>query len=474
MPEHLLALDVGTTGVRAVVVSSDGAVSSAAHRKAALHTPQAGRVEQDCVAILADARIVMDQALTAAELGNDDLIAFGITSQRGNIVLWDATTGAPLTPLVSWQDLRGAARAVELQSLGFAVTHQTPASKLEAVLDGIDDGRQRLQDGNVRWGNIDTFIAWHLCRGAVYAMDESQACTTGYYDYFSGGWNAALLDCQGLAPEHMPTLIDTFGHIGEWRGTPLTALIADQQAAALAQGCTSPGIGKVSYGTSATVDVHSGTTLALIPGAYPLVHWRQGGERRYCLEGMVNTAGAMLDWCAQILQVQSAAALGVLAASTSSTHGVAVLPALQGLGTPYGDAGTSGRIVGLTRATSRADIARAAFEAIAFRVREIDEAVYASADLARPDTLRVDGGIAANDFFLQLQADVVGRPVARPMHLEATAVGAAMAAGIGARAWQVSDIAAHRHSGTTFTPRWSADEREQRFSQWCQALGHRP
>lgn len=473
MTEHTLALDMGTTSARAMVMNPDGTVAANRRASVAVRTPRPGYVEQDALAVYESAIVLAEAALSAAGLNQSDVAAIGITTSRANIVVWDVLTGAPIAPLVSWQDQRGTARALQLQSQGLLVTHQMCAAKLEAVLSGIDRGIERINSGALKWGNIDTYLAWRLSDGATYAMDESQACATGYYDYFSGSWNAAVLGAQQIDPATMPQLIATFGPQGQWRGTPIAALIADQQSAALSQGCLSPGVGKVTYGTSATFDVHSGTEMLFAPGAYPVVHFRTGAERRFCVEGMVNTAGAMLDWCASILGVAGASALAALAGQTDSSNGIAILPALQGLGTPHADASATGRIEGLTRATTRADIARATFESIAFRIREIDQALYALPALVRPADLRVDGGASASDFFMQLQADVLGRPIERLKNPEATALGAALAAGIGAGLWNLADIDAKRHVDRVFTPAWSDVEREHAFEAWCQRAPYR-
>jgi len=469
MTAPTLALDVGTTSIRALVIDPSGIALARARRNAPLATPSPGRVEQDAEKLVAYARSAMESALADARLTCADIGALGITAQRSNIVLWDAASGKPVAPMVSWQDLRGQVRAAELFALGFPVTHQTAASKLEAVLNGIPQSRQRLNAGALLWGNIDTYVAWCLSRGDVYVMDESQACTTGYLNPFVGGWNGALIELQGIDPARFPVLVDTFAAHGLWQATTevsIGALIADQQAAALAQGCTATGVGKVSFGTSATCDVATGAQPMLGAGAYPLVLWRNKDDRQFCLEGMVNTAGALFDWIVALLGLPDVDALNELAASIDDCGGVRVLPALQGLGTPHGDATQRARITGLSRASGRAHVARAAFEAIAFRVREIDDALYAMPGLPRPASLRVDGGGSASDLLLQLQADAIGRPVERLAVREATACGAALGAGIGLGQRTLDSVAKTRRTDRIFEPRISADERETRFAAW--------
>jgi glycerol kinase len=473
MSGPLLALDVGTTSVRALVFGEDGRRLARARVLAPISTPEPGRVEQDATVLHERAVIVLAQALADADVHPRDLAGLGITTQRATIVLWDARTGVPVAPLVSWQDLRGVDRAAALQAEGFAVTAQTAASKLEAALESIERGRQRFESGEILWGNIDTFLAWRLSRGEIYAMDETQACTTGYFDPFAGSWHGPLIERQGLPVERFPRLADTFAHHGFWYGAadvPIGALVADQQSAALAQRCFAIGEGKVTYGTSATVDVHTGGALRLAAGAYPLVAWRFRGERAFCLEGMVNTAGAFLDWTAHFLGLDDVVALEALARTVSGTGGVRVLPALQGLGTPHGDAARRAQFVGLSRASRSEHLARAAFEAIAARVREVEDALYAAPDLPRPATLRADGGAAQSDLLLQLQADLLGRPVERLAVLEASALGAALGAavGLGRRDLRGAD---QRPVDRVFEPSISRDEADARFTSWRDAFG---
>lgn len=473
MAEAVLALDAGTTSVRALIIGVNGAVLAHAREGYTLQYPAPGLVEQDAEALWTTTRGVIETALRDAKLTAGDLAAVGITSQRSCVIVWDRATGQTLAPLVSWQDLRGAARADELQREGYFVLPQTAASKVEAVLDGIDGGRDRLARGELAWGNVDTFLAWRLSDGQTFATDPSQACTTGYYDHMTGAWDPTLIELQGLTPECFPTIVDTAGELGRCATSVLGAevligaIIGDQQGAAVAQGCVAPGDGKVTFGTSGTCNVHTGTQIVAAQGAYPLVLSRRAGETLYCLEGMVITAGAVFDWLANGLGLFGAPKdAAALAASVPDSHGVFVLPALQGLGSPHADPTRHALIGGLTRGATRAHVVRAAMEGVAFRVREMLDRVYADADLPRPDVVPVDGGAAANDVFLQIQADVFGRPVERMAPLEATAFGAAMLAGQSGGMWDAQAAGALRRVDRTFEPTWSADERETRFTAW--------
>ena len=475
MTKPILAIDAGTTTLRALIVDPDLSVRGRAFARARLRHPAPGRVEQD-VGQLWDATVqVVDQALDAAGLRRTDVAALGISAQRSNVVVWDRATGAPLAPLVSWQDTRGAARSAELAAQGYLVSHQTAAVKLEAVLDGIDRGRERLNAGSILWGNVDTYLAWRFSDGAVYAMDHGHACATGYYDYFTGVWNATLIETQRLDPARFPKLSDTaaaHGATGASFGArvPIAALVADQQSALIAQGGLAPGLGKITYGTSATLDVNTGAEMKFAPGTYPMVVWTRHGAREFCIEGMVNTAGAMFDWaCAELGIARDAAALSALAGSVADSGGACLLPALQGLGTPYGDPARHAMLGGLTRATTRAHVARAIFDGIAYRVREARDAIRATPDIPLASVVRVDGGASRSDVLMQIQADALGVSVERLAVPEASALGAAICALLGIGDAHVASIP--RPIDRTFVPSMSNDEREARFARWRRDCG---
>lgn len=471
MAGPVLAIDAGSTSVRALVVDADLNVLGRAQVHADVHSPAPGRIEQDAAQLWSATETVIGRALSEAGIARGAVAAIGITAQRGNVVVWDAKTGIPAAPLVSWQDTRGTARAAELIAQGFLVSHQMAVAKIETVLDAIDRGRERLRSGALLWGNIDTYLAWRLSGGAIHAMDHGQACATGYYDYFTGAWNAALIESQALDVQTLPELSETMRHFGDTAvdvfgaKCPITALVADQQSASLAQGCLNPGDAKTTFGTAAAFEVNTGIELKIANGTYPMVLWTRDGVRSFCIEGMVNTAGAMIDWAVSELGLAtSAEELSRLAASVANSNGAYVLPALQGLGAPHGDASRLAVIGGLSRATTRAHIAHAVLEGIAFRVREVRDAT--AAVMPSPGPLRADGGASRSDTLMQLHADALGIAVERLALSEATALGAAIGAGIGAGLWNADHGAAQRRIDCTFEPRICADERDARFAQW--------
>ncbi|MEH6571127.1 MAG: FGGY-family carbohydrate kinase [Halioglobus sp.] len=476
MPDCILALDIGTTSVRAMVVDAFGQPLSIAARSNTLNYPAPGLIEQDPEALWINVVEAKKQALADAGRSPSDVCAIGVAAQRSSIVVWDKNTLLPLAPVISWQDLRGIAAAEALQADGHLVTHQMAASKLESVIDSIDNGRARMKAGELAWGNVDTFTIARLTGGKTHAMDLSHLSATGYFNYVDG-LNEGLILAQNLDLSLFPTIGNTAQNYGNTdpdvfgAQTMIGAIVADQQSATIAQGCNKVGLGKVTYGTSGTIDVNTGADLKLATGAYPLVLRNQGSSIEFLLEGMVITAGAMFDWLAGGLElVKNPQETAAIAASVPDSGGVFVLPALQGLGTPYANPEQRAVIGGLSRAATKGHVVRAAFEGVASRVREALDQIYVDApELARPQSLRVDGGATRNDILMQIQADVLGLPVERHAVAEATALGAAICAGETAGLWDAEMGASLRRTDKIFEPQWSDDQRETFFDNWCKA-----
>lgn len=466
MPELLLALDVGTTSLGAGVFSPDGKLLAWSSRRLKTTSPAPGRLEQDPNAIWRAALATLRGALADARRGANDVAAIGITSQRTSAMVWERRSGRPLTPLVLWSDLRGVERAASLRGEGYFVAPQQAAAKLEDVVASAGPG------GDLAWGNIDSYLIWRLGGGTAHVTDRSQAWPTGYLDLMTMGWNQALIAHQGLDATTFPKLVDTWGPIAETTGAVLgrpvliTADIADQQSALTAHG----GAAKVTFGTSATLDLGTGAELVLKDlSAPPFIVSSVGGAAQFCLEGMVYTAGAALDWIRGAMRLGAPAAFDALAASVPDAGGVWFLPALQGLGAPHGDAARRGALGGLGLGTGRAQIARAALDGVAWRTREVFEHVHKLAERAPPAALGVDGGLAGSDVFLQLQADLLGHPVRRHALREATAAGAAICAARGAGLLEPDETAGFVAYARTFDPAIGRDEADARFTAWKQA-----
>jgi len=477
MPELLLALDAGTTTLRACVFTPGGDMVGRAAEAVATNSPAPGRVEQDAEAIWQGARRVMQASLGAWTFA--DVAAIGITSQRASAVLWDRRDGRPLTPLVSWSDLRGAARADELRARGYPLSPQQSAAKLEAMVASIANARALIAAGRLAFGNVDAFLAFRLT--GRHATDRTQAWPSGYLDLFSHGWNSRLLEEQQLDASIFPELVDTWGVVGETdpaefgAHVALSAIVADQQAALIGHGGEAAGAAKVTYGTSATLNVSTGDQFVYRGGALPpfiLAHL--GGQAKWCLEAMVYSAGSALDWLRATFHLGDHAAFAAFLGTAPDAGGVALLPAFQGLGAPHADLARRAAITGLSLAAGPGQIARAGIEGVAFRVREAFDAAFAGGDVAPPDDLPVDGGLTASEALMQAQADLLARPVKRHAHREATAAGAALCAARGVGLVGPAETAGFARYDRTFEPGLSADEAAARLAAWRSAVGIAP
>lgn len=472
MPELILAIDVGTTSARAGVFGPDATRRAMARARLTSLNPAPGRVEQDAEGVWRAVRGVIRRALSEAGCTGADLAAVGLTTQRASAVVWDRQTGKPLSPLVIWSDLRGVERASDLMRAGYFVSPQQSATKLEAIIREIADAETLRAQGRLAWGNIDSFLIWRLSGGGAHVTDRSQAWPSGYLNLMDLDWNRDLIDLQGLDPAMFPRLVDTRGPMATsgssmlGAAVPITADIADQQSALAAHG-PGAGVAKVSYGTSATVNMSTaGLSLAGLPGLPPLIVSSADGQTAYCLEGMVLSAGSALDWLRGACGLGGHAAFEALAASVADSAGAAFLPALQGLGAPHPDPARRGGLTGLSPAVSRAHVARAGLEGVAFRVREVADHVFGLDGAAPPEVLNVDGGLTANETFMQIQADLLGRPVRRHAAREATLAGAALGAGLGAGLLQAADVGAFARYDAVFTPAIGRDEADARFAAW--------
>lgn len=474
MPELILGLDVGSTSTRAMVIDLSGRVHGRALERIESTRPAPGRVEQDPREVWRRVEATIANALASSGQKPTDLAAVGIAAQRSSIIIWDRASGDPLGPMIVWSDLRGTERAAELMAAGYLAPAIAAASKLEAVIDGIENGRARAAAGELAWGTLDSYLAYRLSGGDLHVTDYSNAWSTCYLDLSTmRSWNEKLIDFQGLSTKLFPTLCDTYGPLGHTSAEsfgatiPIGAIVADQQSGMFAHGAFDAGDWKATYGTSAAMMVSTGETPTLAPGLMPMLLTGRGDKTLYSVEGMVISAGALLDWLVRDLGLYASVDhLTDAAASVEGSGGVAIRPALQGLGAPYNDPANRAAIVGLTGASTPRQIARAAFESLAFRMREIAESASSIEGIEVPETLPVDGGLAANDLFLQIQADLLGRPVARHIELEATALGACVAAALGTGLAKESDLAPLTQTGKRFDPSIDATESDARFAEW--------
>jgi glycerol kinase len=476
---YVLAIDEGTTGVRALVIDDSSAVLGVAYHELTPRYPRPGWVELDAEEIWKATQAVCARSLETARLTAADLTAIGIANQRSTTVVWERASGRPIYPAIVWQDTRTADRVPELLAHGIYTNAMASATKLEWVLRTLPDGAQRAAKGELCFGTVDTWLLWKLTGGAVYATDHSNASCTGLYDAMQGGWDQQILEFLNIPAAMLPSIrssSEIYGHATPHAfgaAVPVAGMAGDQQAAMFGELGVDKGAVKITYGTSAMADVNVGEFPVLsIHGAYPLILWGLAGGRTYCLEGTVPTAGAAVQWLRDGLGVlQSLEESAALALQVPDSGGVWAVPAFQGLGTPYMDADARAVIGGLSRGSTRAHVVRAVLEGIAYRSREVLETLLEDSSTPRPPRLRVDGGAAVNDFLLQHLADVLGLPVERPQSVQASALGAAYLAGLATGVWRSLDDVRHAwRSGRIFEPCWSADEREGRFKAWRRAI----
>jgi glycerol kinase len=475
MPELLLALDAGTTSARAMLVGPDGAVLGLDRRGIETRYPGNGRAEQDGMEIWRALMGAVDGVLAAAGRTMADVAAIGVTTQRAGVVIWDAATVDPVAPIIVWSDLGSAQRSAEIIAAGFPCWPQLPSAKLEALLARAPDGRARAARGELKWGPIDSWLTYRLSGGGAHITDLAGAWFTGYLDYHQPNrWHPGLLAFQDLADAFFPRVTDSWGALAETapalfgRPIPITALMADQQAGLVAHGALAQGAWKSTYGTSAVLLASLGQTPVQIhPALSPAAAVQAKGVPTFCTEGMVFSAGAALEWLSGGLKLfASPAAAAQAAARAKSDTGVVLVPSLHGLGAPHMRLEARGMIAGLSPDVGPAEIALAALTGIASRVREIAEVMAGLPGAERRASLPVDGGLTADAGFLQIQADVLGLPVRRHAVREATAYGAALAAGMGVGLIDPARLAEYARYDLEVTPLKSRDEADATFARW--------
>jgi glycerol kinase len=463
MKSHILAIDQGTTGTTALVMTSDGRVLSRINCEFPQHFPQPGWVEHEPEQVWASVLEAATNAVSSAGLQARDIAAVGLTNQRETTLVWERSTGRSLGRAIVWQDRRTAPRCEELRRAGHAsrVRRVTglvldpyfSATKLCWILEHTPDGHRRAREGELCFGTIDSYLVWRLAGGeraaAPHVTDVTNASRTLLMDLEKLDWSTEMCEMHGVPSAILPRIQASAGLFARTRGfpavldgTPISGIAGDQHAALFGQGCFQSGDAKCTYGTGAFALVNTGTQRrGSQHGLIETVAWQVGDETRYALEGSCFVAGAAVQWLRDGLKlIRSSSEIEDLASSVSSSEGVVFVPALAGLGAPHWDADARGILCGLTRGTTAGHIARATLEGIAFQVDDLLRAFRA--DLGEPIAqLRVDGGAAANNLLMQFQANLSGVPVERPADLETTARGAAMLAGLGVGIFSSSEEA---------------------------------
>jgi glycerol kinase len=485
--DHLLALDQGTTSSRAIVFHRDGTIVAQAQREFRQHFPQPGWVEHDPAEIWDSQLAVARAALASAKLQAQDIAAIGITNQRETTLLWDRNSGAPLHRAIVWQDRRTAPfcdtlRAQGLEdtvrrSTGLRIDPYFAGTKLRWLLDHVPGAHARAARGELAFGTVDSWLLWQLTGGRVHATDVSNASRTMLYDIRHGQWDPALLAALHVPDALLPRVHPSAHAFGEcdaqWFGAPIpiAGIAGDQQSALFGQACFEAGLAKNTYGTGCFLLMHTGAEMRTSAnGLIATAAAQAGPAREYALEGSVFIGGAVVQWLRDGLKaIPSSAQVQALAESVPDAGGVTLVPAFTGLGAPYWNPDARGAIVGLSRGTTLAHIARAALESIAFQSAALLQAM--ARDACPVSELRVDGGASVNDLLMQFQADLLGIPVVRPRVVETTALGAAYLAGLAVGVYRDrAELAAQWRAERRFEPTLPRERAAERMAQWERAV----
>jgi glycerol kinase len=477
----LLVVDVGTSGVRSAVVRPDATVAAVHHRPVLPDAPAPGLVEGDAAA-WAEAGL----ATAAAALAEAGPVAgVGVANQRATTVVWERASGRPVFPALGWQDLRTVVTCLELKAEGIRLAPNQSATKLAAVLDAVDPSRARAEAGELLFGTVDSWMAWVLqggsAGGARHVTDATNAAVTGLVTGADGVWDDALLARLRIPPVLLPEIVDTTGELGPATALPgappLCALVGDQQASLVGQGCLTPGLAKATFGTGGMLDLCTGSErpdhAGRNPGGtFPIVAWQRAGVATFGVEAVMLSAGTAVEWLVQDLGVlDQPSSSAAVAAGCPDTGDVWFVPALLGLGTPVWDFGARGTLLGVTRGTGRAEVVRAVLEGVAQRGADLLEAAEADSG-ARPPTLRVDGGMSGNEIFVTALAEACGRPVEVSTVTEATTLGAGLLAGLATGTWSdEEEVAAAYAPAEVVEPSGDEAARAGARARWLEARG---
>ncbi len=487
MTTYLLAIDQGTTSSRAIIFNGEGAICGIGQQEFPQHFPADGWVEHDLEDIWDSTLTVCRQAIAAAGIDASQIASIGITNQRETTALWERDTGKPVARAIVWQDRRTAEQcnrfrkegveAMVSRRTGLLLDPYFSGTKLKWLLDHTPGARDKAQQGLLAFGTIDTFLLWRLTGGKVHATDATNASRTLLYNIHRQCWDDELLQLLDIPAAILPDVKNSADDFGvtepDLFGASINigALIGDQQGATVGQACFSPGMVKSTYGTGCFVMLNTGSqALTSANRLLTTIAYQLNGQPTYALEGSIFVAGAAVQWLRDGLHlIGSASEMQTLAESVSSSNGVYMVPAFTGLGAPYWDPDARGAIMGLTRDTQIAHIARATLEAVCYQSRDLLDAMRS--DGADIDTLRVDGGMVVNDWLVQRLADTVGCECQRPEVIETTALGAAALAGLQAGLYEsLEDFSRLWRAERAFAPVMSEADRERRYFGWQKAV----
>lgn len=488
MKKYILALDQGTTSSRAILFDKEGKIVSLKQQEFTQHFPKPGWVEHDPAEIWLSQLTTAKLVLSAAGATSEEVAAIGISNQRETTVIWNIETGIPIYNAIVWQDRRTADIVDNLKESGLTETFKQKTglvldayfsgTKIKWILDNVPNARTLAKEGKLAFGTIDTWIIWNLSNKRNHVTDESNASRTLLFNINTGSWDDELLKILDIPREILPQIVPSSGIIAEASSglfgsrIPIAGVAGDQQAATFGNLCLQPGMVKNTYGTGCFLLMNTGETSLLSKNnLLTTIGWNVNGKRTYCLEGSVFIGGAVTQWIRDGLNfIHDSSEIEQLAKSVPDNGGVIMVPAFAGLGAPYWDQYARGAILGLTRGTTSAHIARAALESIAFQVADLVNAMQNDSKQTL-STLRVDGGACKNNFLMQFQADILNTVVERPECLELTALGVAYLAGIAVGFWKsTAELESVWKVEKRFEPNMSADTREKLLNTWHKAV----
>jgi glycerol kinase len=488
MKKYILALDQGTTSSRAILFDRDGNICSSKQLEFTQIFPEPGLVEHDPMEIWLTQLTTAKLAMSAIGAQSEDIAAIGITNQRETTIVWDKETGIPIYNAIVWQDRRTSDMIDQLKSQGYADLFKEKTglvldayfsgTKLKWILDNVKDARKLAAEDKLAFGTVDSWITWNLTNRREHVTDESNASRTLLFNIHTGQWDKTLLEILDIPENILPRIVPSSGIIGEASSglfnhrIPIAGIAGDQQAATFGNLCIKPGMVKNTYGTGCFLLKNTGEhALVSKSNLLTTTGWQIDGKRNYCLEGSVFIAGAAVQWIRDEMKfIDEASEVETLANQVSDNGGVYMVPAFAGLGAPHWDQYARGLIIGITRGTTQAHMARAALESIAFQVSDVVRAMKADSGLGLT-ALRVDGGACKNNFLMQFQADILDCVVERPTCLELTALGAAYLAGLAVGFWQSTDeLEQVWKVDRVFEPKMTVATREHLLEHWHKAV----
>lgn len=486
MKKYVVALDQGTSSSRAIVFDSKGNMISVAQKEFTQYFPEPGWVEHDAVEIWESEREVFEEAVRGASASAEEIAAIGITNQRETTVVWDAATGKPICKAIVWQDRRTSEYCKRLaesglvervrRKTGLIIDSYFSGTKIRWILDNVPDARQKAERGELRFGNVDSWLVWNLTGGKVHITDVTNASRTMLFNINTLSWDEELLQILDIPVSMMPEVrssSEMFGYTELLGGRiPVSGIAGDQQSALFGQMCTDPGAVKNTYGTGCFLLMNTGNKPVFSNNnLLTTIAWKIGNTVNYALEGSIFVAGSVVQWLRDGLGIiKKSSDVEELAKTVSDNGGVYFVPALTGLGAPYWDPYARGSINGITRGTTAGHIARAALEGIAFQTMDIVEAMEKDSGVSISE-LKVDGGASEDNLLMQFQSDILDTKVVRPLCTETTAMGAAFLAGLAAGFWKdIDEIRSIWQAEKTFEPSSSVDFRASARKGWHNAV----